>query len=97
MTELEKRLRELLEQSGDIGREYPQHVPALLAEAARIGAEIERERIAANLDRFVGMGDKHGMVSCVALVRSAQRDIREHTEGNHRARGGASPTDGGGK
>lgn len=42
--ELEKRLRELLKQSGDIGREYPQHVPALLAEAARIGAELERKK-----------------------------------------------------
>jgi hypothetical protein len=44
---------------------------------------LERERIAANLDRFIGMGNRWGLISCISLIRSAQRDIRNRTEGNH--------------
>lgn len=45
---------------------------------ARVAVEVERERdaIAAGLDRFLAMGDKHGRVPTVALVRSVQADIR---------------------
>lgn len=45
-------------------------------ELARVAVRAELEDAARDLDRFVAMGDDHGRVSCVALVREAQKDIR---------------------
>jgi hypothetical protein len=82
--DLEKRLREMHRcDRGRCSETFPCDNLIALHEAAEVAVEIERERIAANLDRFIGMGDKHGKVSCIALVRSAQRDIRDRTEGNN--------------
>lgn len=84
MSALEQQLREMhLCSQGRCSETYPCDNLQMLHAAAEVAVEVERERIAANLDRFIGMGDRYGKVSCIALIRSAQRDIREHTEGNH--------------